>query len=395
MVCEGSPERSHVHVASDPSASDGVAIDRHVRPRMPGGQNVGPRTTSQRPVQVTVVLPCYNEESNVAAEVERICRALDDSGYTYELILIDDGSADATWTQVQQQAARWATVRPVRFDVNGGPGTARRLGTQWARGSVVVWTDADMTYPNERIPDLVRVLDDDPLCGQVVGARTSEQGTFRIARTAAKWLIRKLAERLTGTTIPDLNSGLRAFRRSAALPYMHLLPPGFSCVTTITLAFLADQHRIRFVPVSYSPRSGCSKFRVVRDSYRFLLQVLAVTMYFSPLRVLMPVVLLLLLSGTVTGVAEIVTDADSGSEAVVVFMTALIVFSLAMVADLVVKSRHSAGASPGHFPQGSRPGGGAGTSRARFHRRVRSTSTQQLVEPRPSSRPVAHQPPRE
>jgi len=353
---------------------------------MPGVEKVDPCPSSQRSLQVSVVLPCYNEESNVAAEVKRICRALDGSGYTYEVIVIDDGSADHTWAEVQEQAARRPSVRPVRFEVNGGPGTARRLGTERARGSVVVWTDADMTYPNERIPDLVRILDEDPFCDQVVGARTSEHGNLKIARVAAKWTIRKLAERLTGTTIPDLNSGLRAFRRRTALPYLHLLPPGFSCVTTITLAFLADQHPVRYLPVSYSPRSGRSKFRVIRDSYRFLLQVLAVTMYFSPLRVLMPVALFLLGIGTAMSIWEIVVDGDVVLEAVMTFVGGLIVFSLALLGDLIAKSRHSTGAAPGHFPLASwarRTHGGA--SRSGFRRGVRSSAAQQLMEPRPPS----------
>src|SRR3954451_21413608 len=337
-------------------------------------------------IQVSVILPCFNEESNVAPEVERICRHLDDSGYVYELIVIDDGSTDGTWAEVQEQASLRPAVRPVRFGLNGGPGTARRLGTERARGAIVVWTDADMTYPNERIAEFVRILDEDPSCDQVVGARTAEQGTHRPARVAAKWIIRKLAERLTGTTIPDLNSGLRAFRRRTALPYLHLLPPGFSCVTTITLAFLADQHPVRYLPVSYSPRSGRSKFRVVRDSYRFLLQVLAVTMYFSPLRVLMPVALFLLGIGTAMSIWEIVVDGDVVLEAVMTFVGGLIVFSLALLGDLIAKSRHSTGAAPGHFPLASwarRTHGGA--SRSGFRRGVRSSAAQQLMEPRPPS----------
>ena len=71
----------------------------------------------------------------------------------------------------------------------------------------MVWTDADLTYPNERIPEFVAMLDADPLTDQVVGARTSEEGTLKIARVPAKWFVRELAERLTNADIPDLNSG--------------------------------------------------------------------------------------------------------------------------------------------------------------------------------------------
>ena len=108
----------------------------------------------------------------------------------------------------------------MHFHRNGGSGTVRRIGTQQARGEIVVWTDADMTYPNERIPELVQMLEKDPTIDQVVGARTSEQGTHKLLRVPAKWFIRKLAEVLTDTKIPDLNSGPAGVpaRGLAALP---------------------------------------------------------------------------------------------------------------------------------------------------------------------------------
>jgi glycosyltransferase involved in cell wall biosynthesis len=162
--------------------------------------------------KVTVVLPCYNEQDHVSLEVERICGALDESPYTYEVLAIDDKSTDATLERLLQVEPKHPHMRVVPFQTNGGSGTVRRIGSQMARGEIVVWTDADMTYPNERIPELVAYLDENPGYDQVVGARTSEKGSHRFARVPAKWTIRKFAELLTGATIPDLNSGLRAFR---------------------------------------------------------------------------------------------------------------------------------------------------------------------------------------
>ena len=194
----------------------------------------GRRAKEPERLDVTVVLPCYNEQDHVLAEVERITEAMDASGYRYELLAVDDASTDDTRRLLQEAQLRFPHLRLLPLPRNGGSGTARRIGTQEALGDIVVWTDADMTYPNERIPELVDLLVKDSAVDQVVGARTSEQGTHKLLRVPAKWVIRKIAERLTGTRIPDLNSGLRAFRRDVALPYLRLLPPGFSCVTTIT-----------------------------------------------------------------------------------------------------------------------------------------------------------------
>jgi glycosyltransferase involved in cell wall biosynthesis len=289
---------------------------------------------------VSVILPCYNEEGHVVAEVERICAAMGSSGYTYEVLAIDDASTDGTLARLYEAAARFPQVQVIPFHRNGGSGVVRRIGTQRARGTIVVWTDADMTYPNERIPEFVRLLEKDNTIDQIVGARTSEQGTYKLLRVPAKWFIRKLAERLTGTRIPDLNSGLRAFRREVALPYMRLLPPGFSCVTTLTVAFLANQHDVHYMPIGYSKRAGKSKFKFVKDAYRYILQVLRMTMYFNPLKVLMPIALTLMGLGICKGIFDlIVHPLHIAVDTLLIFVTGLIVGSMAMLADLLVRSR--------------------------------------------------------
>jgi len=289
---------------------------------------------------VSIILPCYNEQDHVTTEVERICAAMDASGYDYELLAFDDASTDETLARLHEVAPDFPRLQIVHFHRNGGAGTVRRLGTQRALGEIVVWTDADMSYPNERIPELVQMLEKDATLDQVVGARTSEEGTHKVLRVPAKWFIRKLAERLTNYRIPDLNSGLRAFRRQVALPYLRLLPPGFSCVTTITLAFLSNQHEVRYVPIDYAKRAGTSKFRFVTDAYRYILQVLRMVMYFNPLKVLMPLALFLLGLGIAKGVYDVaVHPLRFAVNTVLIFVTGLLIASLALLADLIVRSR--------------------------------------------------------
>jgi glycosyltransferase involved in cell wall biosynthesis len=237
-------------------------------------------------------------------------------------------------------------MRLMAFGHNGGSGTVRRIGTAEAHGQIVVWTDADMTYPNERIPEFIQYLYDNPDVDQVVGARTSEQGTYKVLRVPAKWTIRKVAETLAGTRIPDLNSGLRAFRRTASLPYLRLLPPGFSCVTTLTMSFLANQHTVAYLPIDYARRAGVSKFHFVRDAYRYILQVLRMVMYFNPIKVLMPLALILLVGGGLKAVFDVVSYAITvhawfhiTTNAVLLVVSGLIIAAVALLADLIVRSR--------------------------------------------------------
>jgi glycosyltransferase involved in cell wall biosynthesis len=299
-----------------------------------------PEGGGENTLDATVVLPCYNEQEHVLDEIKRICGAMDASGMSYELLVIDDKSTDSTLKVLQEALPQFPTMRLMPFRRNGGSGTARRIGTREAYGRIVVWTDADMTYPNERIPEFIQYLTDNPDVDQVVGARTSEQGTHKVLRVPAKWAIRKIAELLAGTKIPDLNSGLRAFRREVALPYMRLLPPGFSCVTTITMSFLSNQHPVDYVAIDYAKRAGVSKFHFVKDAYRYILQVLRMVMYFNPIKVLMPLALTLFVAGAAKGVVDIIRyEFRITTNAMLVLVTALIIGSMALLADLIVRSR--------------------------------------------------------
>jgi glycosyltransferase involved in cell wall biosynthesis len=303
----------------------------------PGDQ---PLPTTPDAPYVTVVLPCFNEQDHVLLELERISAALDASGYSYELLAIDDKSTDNTLEVLRGARERFPQMRLMPFRRNGGSGTARRIGTQEARGKIVVWTDADMTYPNERIPEFVRYLDDNLDVDQVVGARTSEEGTHKWARVPAKWVIRRIASFLSGTKIPDLNSGLRAFRRDVSLPYLRLLPPGFSCVTTITMAFLSNQHPVDYVPIDYAKRAGFSKFHPLRDAYRYILQVLRMVMYFNPLKVLMPFALWVMAIGSVKLIVDVFNyDWHVATSTLLLLFVGFQVAVLALIGDLVVRSR--------------------------------------------------------
>ncbi len=319
-------------------------VQHPVPPLVAGGHRSlaagGPEPTGPMSLDVTIVLPCYNEQDHVLEELERITVAMDGSGFDYELLVIDDRSTDGTLDILKQALPSYPRMRLMPFRVNGGSGTARRIGTTEAFGRIVVWTDADMTYPNERIPEFVQYLLDNPDVDQVVGARTSEQGTHKLLRVPAKWLIRKTAERLTAAKIPDLNSGLRAFRREVSLPYLRLLPPGFSCVTTITMSFLSNQHPVDYLPIDYAKRSGTSKFHFVKDAYRYILQVLRMVMYFNPIKVLMPLGLVSLAVGFVKGVVDVIRyDFRITTNSMLLFVTGLIIIAMALLADLIVRSR--------------------------------------------------------
>jgi len=286
---------------------------------------------AEEELDVTVVLPVYNEKGHLRAEIDRITAALEASAYSWEIIVVDDGSDDGSGEQLRGIEG----IRLIQFAQNRGSGSARKAGTHAARGRVVVWTDADMTYPNERIPELVKELDG---WDQVVGARTSEQGTHKAFRVPAKWLIRSLAQFLVETKIPDLNSGLRAFRKEVAVQYLHLLPKGFSCVTTITMAFLANGYSVKYIPIEYSQRAGTSKFHWRKDTRRYLTQVVRLVLSYNPLRIFLPLGVLLAMLGIGKLAYDWTTkDFRVTTNTLIVLFAAFQVFAIGLLADLVVR----------------------------------------------------------
>jgi glycosyltransferase involved in cell wall biosynthesis len=288
-----------------------------------------------RTLDVSVVLPVFNEVEHLEQEIRRIRTALDASPYTYEIIVVDDGSTDGS-TQLLRSLDG---IRLIPFSQNRGSGTARRIGTQAARGTVVVWTDVDMTYPNDEIPALVKELEG---YDQVVGARRTEEGSVKLFRVPAKWFIRKLASFLVETQIPDLNSGFRAFRRDVAQQFLQMLPKGFSCVTTITMSFLANGYSVKHVPIDYMPRSGRSKFHWWRDTQRYILQVFRLVMSYEPLRVFIPLGITLGLLAAGKLAYDLVDHPFRiAVGTLVILFAAFQTFAIGLLADLVVRTNKS------------------------------------------------------
>jgi polyisoprenyl-phosphate glycosyltransferase len=291
-------------------------------------------------LDVSVVLPVYNERGHLREEIDRIRRALTASPYSFEIIVVDDGSDDGSETELPAVEG----IRLIRHNRNRGAGSARRAGTRAAKGRIVVWTDVDMSYPNDEIPMLVKELDGHD---QVVGARRTEEGTQRFFRVPAKWFIRRLASYLTDTEIPDLNSGLRAFRRDVGMQYVHHLPAGFSCVTTLTMSFLANGYSIKYVPIDYRPRAGTSKFHWWRDTKRYLLQVVRMSLSYNPLKVFLPIGLVLLAVGLAKLVYDwIDKDFRLAANTLLILFASLQAITVGLLADLVVRATKPASQVP-------------------------------------------------
>ena len=228
---------------------------------------------------ISIVIPAFDEEYGIGPQIETIRQGLQGYPGLSEILVIDDGSTDKT-----AERARKAGARVLCHPINRGYGAALKTGIRLAEHDIIIITDADGTYPADQIPDIVAQLED---ADMVVGARVGSTVHIPLIRQPAKWVLRKLAEHIAGQPIPDLNSGLRAFRRKVIMQYYSVLSNRFSFTTTSTLALLGDDYQVVYHPINYYKRTGRSKIRP-RHFMEFMVLVLRMAMLFQPLKVFIP-----------------------------------------------------------------------------------------------------------
>jgi glycosyltransferase involved in cell wall biosynthesis len=284
-------------------------------------------------IELTVVIPAYNEAHGIRPAVTQLAGVLERSGIVHEIVIVDDGSTDGTGEAVRELAGRLPAVRALSHRMNRGYGASLKTGIRAAQSRIIAITDADGTYPEDALPGLYRELVDRD-ADMVVGARTGASVHIPLVRRPAKAVLRMLANYLTGKSIPDLNSGLRVFRREPVVERFNLISDGFSFTTTVTMALLSRNHAVVFVPIDYRKRTGSSKIRPIADTFNFTVLILRVSIYFEPLKVFLPVAGLLAAAGLVYGGMQ-VRDGNLGEGPVLLLVAGLIIFCVGLLADMI------------------------------------------------------------
>ena len=279
-------------------------------------------------IEVSVLIPAYNEEVSLASTVETILKQACHFK-SMEIIVINDGSRDRT-----AEIARTLPVTLIEHDPNRGYGASLKSGLQAAKHPWILIADADGTYPLE---DTHRLLVDAEKYSMVVGARIGANVHIPLMRRPAKWMITQLAQYLSRVKIPDLNSGFRIFRKDVALRFLPLYPDGFSFTTTITLSMLTNGYRVKFVPIDYLKRTGKSSIHPIRDTVNFTILIIRICAYFNPLNVFVPPALLLMLLGVIKSGIDYHGEHHLGLLAVSMVLTGIQMLFIGLVADLIDK----------------------------------------------------------
>jgi glycosyltransferase involved in cell wall biosynthesis len=287
---------------------------------------------AERSHGVSVIIPCFNEARAIGSAVAEVRDAMERCGLPYEIIVVDDGSTDGSADRIDS-----GLCRLIRLPANRGYGATLKTGVALAQYDLLAITDADGTYPADRLPDLIEEMTAGEGVEMVVGARTGPRVRIPPLRRPAKWVFGRLANYLTGVKIPDLNSGLRVIRRPTWERFERYFPDGFSLTTTITLAALTNGLRVKYIPVNYHRRLGSSKIRPIHDTLNFIQLILRTVLYFDPLKVFVPASLGLLAASVAVGVASKLMGRFMDVTTTILFVTGLQTLAIGMLADLITK----------------------------------------------------------
>jgi len=283
----------------------------------------------------SVIIPCYNEEEAIHDTIRRL-RANLGRQDSYEIIVIDDGSTDGTAKLLAQLSTEDLSLRILTHERNMGYGAALKSGIQKSRSDIIVITDADGTYPCEPILDMLTLLNDAE-ADMVVGSRTGANVSYPFLRRIPKVFLRRYASWIAGKNIPDLNSGLRIFRKSISLRFFNILPDGFSFTTTITLSMITNFYDVRYFPVDYAQRVGRSKIRPIKDTATFLQLIVRTGVYFAPLRVFFPIGLILGTTSILSLFYDLLILHDLTEKTLILLMFFMNTMMFALLADMIDK----------------------------------------------------------
>ena len=276
---------------------------------------------------ISIIVPAYNEEEVIEKVVEDLKRL----GEEIEIIVVDDGSIDKTY-----ENALKADVKVIKHPYNKGYGAALKTGIKNSKGDTICFFDADNQHRIEDLKEILKYIED---YDAVIGMRTSESH-IPFLRKPGKKILSMVANYLSNHKIPDLNCGLRVFKKEVLTRCLHILPDGFSFSTTTTLAMYKMGYNVKWVPVTTRKRMGKSTVKQIKHGMGTLLLIIRVIALFNPLRVFLPTSIILFLLGIGWGIHDIIFNPASIAEVTIfLFLSAILIFFFGILADQIAALR--------------------------------------------------------
>lgn len=280
--------------------------------------------------EVSIIIPAYNEEDSIAETIKSLQDFTKKIKETkFELIVVNDGSSDKTGKVLEQIEG----LKLINHPYNKGYGASLKSGIEKANSDWLLFFDADGQHRPDQISKL---LDAPDTYDMVIGARVNKRASF--IRKPARAFLNFLANFGANQKIPDINSGFRLIRKEKIYQFEHLLPNSFSFSTTTTLAFQGAGLNLKFVSVEVNKRkSGKSSLNLghALNMYFLILRTIAL---FAPLRIFMPVVLVLFFLALASLTYDLI-HFNIGDTTVLLFIASIIIFLFALLADQIAAIR--------------------------------------------------------
>lgn len=277
--------------------------------------------------RISIVIPVYNEATTIGGIVFKIKELYPD----YEIIVVNDGSTDDT-AAISRDAGAHVHSHPY----NIGNGAAVKSGIRVARGDIIVFMDGDNQHNPE---DIKKFLTYFPEYDMVVGARSNgNQASW--GRTFGNTVYNWLASYVAKFYIPDLTSGFRAVKADIARNFLSLLPNTYSYPTTLTLCVLRSGRSVKYLPINVLKReTGKSKINIFKDGVRFLMIIIKICTLYSPLRVFLPVSLMMFILGSTNYLFSYLTQGRFTNMSALLFISFILIFMMGLVSEQICQMR--------------------------------------------------------
>lgn len=283
---------------------------------------------------LSVIIPVYNEEDAIRKTLIDLQETLLHSAIqAHEILVVNDGSSDRTAREIR---AANIPCQIITHKSNKGYGASIKTGLRRASYRTIAITDADDTYPNEKIPEMYAYYREQQL-DMLVGARTGKNVNYPFIKKIPKFFIIALANYITGTKIPDINSGLRIFDKQIALKFFHLYPEGFSFTITITMSMLCRGYDVDYVAIDYFARTGVSKISPIKDTLEFFSLLSKIAVFFNPLKFFMPFVGFLALISLAFMIKDVFIVHNLSQSSVLFPILTVLIFFMGLIADMISK----------------------------------------------------------
>jgi glycosyltransferase involved in cell wall biosynthesis len=277
--------------------------------------------------KVSVVIPAFNESESIADLVHAIQRRYPD----FEIVVIDDGSADNT-AEVAADAGARVFVHPY----NIGNGAAIKSGIREATGDIFVFMDGDGQHNPEDIEEMLAHL---PEFDMVVGAR-GKGSQASVGRGIGNRIYNWLGSYVSKFPIEDLTSGFRAVKAEIARSFLYLLPNTYSYPTTITLGVLRSGRSLKYIPITTQPRrKGSSNIRLLQDGVRFFMIIIRICTLYSPMRVFLPVSFVMFVLGTIRYAYSFITEGRFTNMSALLYVASIIIFMMSLISEQICQMR--------------------------------------------------------